>query len=230
MYKKISAFLPCRAGSLRIPRKNTKPFADYSLGLIELKLTQLAKVKNIDEIVLSTNDDEILDFASKLDIPNLRLHQRDDSLASSLTSTDTLVTHALDLIEEGDILWTHVTSPFITAAHYDAIIQSYQEQLTVGYDSLMTVTELYGFLWQEGQPMNYNRQREKWPRTQTLAPVHEVNSGVFLASNRVYRELGDRIGNRPYLYVLDKLVGYDIDWPEDFIIAECMAEKGLVQL
>ena len=226
----VTCFLPCRKGSERIPRKNIKPFVDYEFGLIELKLSQLKKAHNINEVVLSTDDEDILDFSDKLNMPKLRLHKRDNELASSSTSTDALVAHAIDLIPNGEILWTHVTSPFINARHYDAIIDCYQKKLKLGYDSLMSVTELYGFLWQDGQPMNYDRTQEKWPRTQTLTPVHEVNSGVFLASSLVYRELNDRIGNRPYLYVLDKLIGYDIDWPEEFVIAECMAEKGLVQL
>lgn len=92
----------------------------------------------------------------------------------------------------------------------------------------MTTTAIYGFLWSEYKPLNYDRAIEKWPRTQTLAPIHEVNSGVFLAPVDLYRELDDRIGKRPYLYSMDRLTSFDIDWPEDFVIAECMLEKGLV--
>lgn len=227
MIKKVTCFLPCRQGSERVPRKNIKPFAGYSSGLIELKLAQLSQAENIDEIVLSTNDTEILDFAAKLNLPNLRLHQRDEALASSLTSTDALVAHALDLIPEGEILWTHVTSPFITAQHYDAIIQSYREKLTQGYDSLMTTTAIYGFLWQDEKPLNYDRNKEKWPRTQTLKPIHEVNSGAFLASSNIYRKYNDRIGEKTFLYKLDKILAFDIDWKEDFIIAEIIAQTLL---
>lgn len=230
MNRTISCFLPCREGSERVPRKNIKPFANYSSGLIQVKLKQLLESELIDEIVLSTNDNEILEYATSLKQSRIRLHHREDALASSQTSTDQLVGHALSLIPEGDILWTHVTSPFINARHYDDIVRCYREKRSVGYDSLMTVTELYGFLWQHGQPLNYDRQQEKWPRTQTLAPIHEVNSGVFLASSDVYRTLNDRIGERPYLHVLDKLISHDIDWPEDFVVAECMVEKGLVAL
>lgn len=223
-------FLPCRKGSQRVPHKNIKPFAGHPFGLIEVKIRQLEQAKSIDEIVLSTNDEDILSYVSSLNISKLRIHERIDSLSSSETSTDQLVAHALELIPEGDILWTHVTSPFINAYHYDRIINCYREKFAGEYDSLMTVTELYGFLWQNKKPMNYDRQQEKWPRTQTLAPIHEVNSGVFLASSDVYHRLDDRIGERPYLYVLDKLTSHDIDWPEDFVIAECMVEKGLVDL
>lgn len=67
-------------------------------------------------------------------------------MSSSDTSTDQLVAHALELIPDGHILWTHVTSPFITEKHYDQIIRAYFDELARGYDSLMTTTAIHGFL------------------------------------------------------------------------------------
>ena len=230
MTDKVICFLPCRAGSQRVVRKNIKPFAGYEYGLIQIKLHQLLASKLIDEVVLTTNDSDILNYAESIHNPRLRLHRRVEELSSSATSTDQLVAHALDLIPESHILWTHVTSPFITAKHYDEVIQSYFSQRGKGYDSLMTTTAIHGFLWRDDKPMNYDRAIEKWPRTQTLKPVHEVNSGVFLAPADLYRALDDRIGRRPYLYELDKFASFDIDWPEDFVIAECLVERGLVTL
>ncbi|WP_444989130.1 acylneuraminate cytidylyltransferase family protein [Halomonas mongoliensis] len=228
MTGKVTCFLPCRAGSQRVVKKNIKPFAGHEHGLIQIKLRQLLAAKSITEVVLTTNDADILAYAESLDHPRLRLHRRVEELSSSATSTDQLVAHALELIPDSHILWTHVTSPFITAKDYDDVIQAYWEQREQGYDSLMTTTAIHGFLWQDEQPMNYDRTIEKWPRTQTLAPVHEVNSGAFLAPADLYRELNDRIGRRPYLYAMDKFTSFDIDWPEDFVIAECLVEKGLV--
>lgn len=230
MSDKVTCFLPCRAGSQRVLRKNIKPFAGYKYGLIQIKIQQLIDSELIDEVVLTTNDDDILAYVKSLNSTKLRIHKRSDKLSSSDTSTDQLVAHALDLIPEGHILWTHVTSPFITQKHYDQIIRVYRDQLDKGFDSLMTTTAIHSFLWKNGQPMNYNRSIEKWPRTQTIEAIQEVNSGVFLASSEVYQSFDDRIGQRPYLYELDKLTSHDIDWPEDFVVAECMAEKGLVEL
>jgi CMP-N-acetylneuraminic acid synthetase len=227
---KLSCFLPCRKGSERVLRKNIKPFAGNDFGLIQIKLNQLLKTKNIDEIVLSTNDDDIIDYVSGLKESRIVLHKRIEKLSSSNTSTDSLVAHALELISEGDILWTHVTSPFINANHYHKIIERYYNALVEGYDSLMTTTELYSFLWQDEKPFNYDRGIEKWPRTQTLKPIHEINSGAFIAPVSVYKDCNDRVGLKPLLYPLDKLISHDIDWPEDFIIAECMVEKGILEL
>ncbi|WP_417530282.1 cytidylyltransferase domain-containing protein [Marinobacter lipolyticus] len=227
---KMTCFLPCRKGSQRVPDKNVKRFAGHDHGLIQVKLNQLLSVRSLDEIVLSSNDERILEYAASLRDSRIRLHHRSEELSSSSASTDWLVGHALDLIPEGHILWTHVTSPFVTAKQYESILGEYRSKLMDGFDSLMTTTEIYGFLWRDGRPMNYDRSQEKWPRTQTLKPIHEVNSAVFLAPVEVYRNCRDRIGETPYLYPLDKLVSHDIDWPEDFVIAECMAERGLVEL
>lgn len=223
----VSVFLPCRKGSVRVSRKNIKPFGCYSNGLIQIKLQQLLGVPEISEVVLSTNDEEIIDFGERMNAPKLRIHQRAESLAGNETSTDALIAHARELIPEGHILWTHVTSPFLNGDAISAIISRYFAALNEGYDSLMTVTAIHGFLWGENGPLNYNRQQEKWPRTQTIPPVFEINSGAFLNSSNNYAVFGDRIGRRPFLYEMDRITGFDIDWEQDFAIAESMLEKSI---
>jgi CMP-N-acetylneuraminic acid synthetase len=224
----VTAFLPCRKGSERVPHKNIRPFGSFAHGLIEIKLGQLLACPEIDRVVLSTNDEEILDYARSISTPRLTLHRRDEHLATSATSTDALVGHARELISLGHILWTHVTSPFVSAMLYGQIISSYRDALDEGFDSLMTTTFLQSFLWNEEGPLNYNRAIEKWPRTQTLETIHEVNSAAFLAPVEVYERLGDRIGERPRLFPFDRLTALDIDWEEDFVIAEQLLLNGLV--
>ncbi len=226
----VYAFLPCRKGSERVPKKNIKPFGKFENGLVELKLKQLLACAAIDKVILSTNDEEILTYAATIPNDKLIVHKRDDTLCSSSTSTDDLVAHALSLVPEGHILWTHVTSPFISSEQYELIIKSYFEKLQSGYDSLMTTSLIHGFLWDKEGPINYDRSVEKWPRTQTIEPIHEINSAVFLNSAENYAALNDRIGRAPYLYPLDKIIAHDIDWPEDFIIAEAIEANGLAKL
>ena len=229
----LLAFLPCRKGSERVPHKNLRPFGPFRHGLVEVKLGQLLACPSIDRVVLSTNDEDILSLAERIGTGNrLVLHRRDEALSSSATSTDALVAHARDLIAplapDAHVLWTHVTSPFVTANHYSEIISEYAQALVEGQDSLMTTTPLHAFLWTEAGPINYDRSVEKWPRTQTLRPVHEVNSAAFLAPLSVYNDHNDRIGRKPRLHPLSRLVALDIDWEEDFVIAEQLLLRGLV--
>jgi CMP-N-acetylneuraminic acid synthetase len=231
----VIAFLPCRKGSERVPRKNLRPFGPFEHGLIEIKLGQLLACTAIDRVVLSTNDDEIMTVASHLGAGGrLIIHHRAEALSSSATSTDDLVAHAADLIVPlsaySHILWTHVTSPFVSTSHYELIVAEYMHGLMEGHDSLMTTTPLYSFLWSNTGPLNYDRALEKWPRTQSLIPVQEVNSAGFLAPASIYTAHRDRIGTHPKLYPLSKLVSMDIDWEEDFLIAEQLLLQGLVAI
>lgn len=227
---KITCFLPCRKGSERIKRKNIRPFAGYKYGLIEIKLRQLSQASYIEHIILSTNDEEIIDCVQFLDIENLEVHKRKESLSTSFTSTDSLINHVPDLVKDGHVLWTHVTSPFLNSRLYDKLVNAYKESLDLGYDSLMTTTELRGFIWNENQPINYDRSLEKWPRTQTIEPLHEINSGAFICHIDLYKKCNDRIGRKPKMYPLSRLEGFDIDWPEDFTLAQCLLRERIASI
>lgn len=227
---KVSVFLPCRKGSQRVLNKNTRQFAGFEHGLVEIKIKQLLEVRRIKKIYISSDDDDIIKYVSKIGSQKIILHEREAALSTSNTSTDQLVAHALNLIQEGEILWTHVTSPFLCSAKYDQIIEKYFEILNCGYDSLMTACTIQSFLWSPSGPINYNRDEEKWPRTQTLQPIHEINSGAFMASAKIYQKYSDRIGLKPYLYPLEKVQGFDIDWIDDFRMAQAFVEAGLAKL
>ena len=228
--KQINVFLPCRKGSERVPGKNTRKFSDFENGLIEIKLAQLEAARLIDKIYLSTDDERILDYVSGRSSEKIITHHRSVDLATSTTSTDSLIKHACQLITKGQILWTHVTSPFFNASAYDQMIKRYFAMLDEGFDSLMTVTELRGFIWNEEGPLTYDRAIEKWPRTQTLSPLLEVNSAAFISSRENYLNHEDRIGLNPYPFRISKIEAFDIDWPEDFLIAEAIASSSIVKL
>jgi CMP-N-acetylneuraminic acid synthetase len=216
----ITVFLPCRAGSERVPNKNTKPFAEVEGGLLFLKIKELLKAKLVDTIVVSTNDNEVKKvverFGDKIIVDN-----RPEHLASSSTSTDDLIKYVPKIIKSGHVLWTHVTSPFLKAEHYDLAIKTYLKNLEEDtFDSLMSVNNLQTFLWDKNGSINYDRNKEKWPRTQTLPKLYEINSGIFINSVSKYIETLDRIGNKPFLYETKGYASFDIDWPDDFDMAE----------
>lgn len=86
----------------------------------------------------------------------------------------------------------------------------------------MGVTELRNFLLnKEGKLIN-NTTNIPWPRTQDLEPLYEINHTMFLAKREIYIKQKNRIGQNPLLYVMDEFHSKDIDWEEDFIIAEIM--------
>lgn len=60
---KITAVIPIRKGSQRVKDKNLRPFGDTSL--MELKLSSLLKVPELDAIVVNTNSDEAIEITKR---------------------------------------------------------------------------------------------------------------------------------------------------------------------
>lgn len=220
---KVAFFLPTRKGSERVKNKNTKPFAGIEGGLVENKLRQLLDTKLIDEIIFSSNDEGCIAIAEKYENDKrLKIIPRPDELCLSSTNLQDLICYVPTVTDADHILWGHVTTPLANAEQYDNGIRLYMEKLDEGYDSLVGVTELRNFLLnKEGKLIN-NTISIPWPRTQDLEPLYEVNHTMFLAKREVYVEQKNRIGQKPLLHIMDELHSFDIDWPDDFMIAEVM--------
>ncbi len=218
--KKNIVFLPCRKGSQRIPNKNARVFAGIKGGLLHIKLQQLIQTAEVDEIFLSSDDETVLEIGASMNSRKIKLLPRPVHLCLSSTTTDELIDYVPTIInDDATIIWTHVTSPFLSSRTYSEMIHLYYEKFGE-YDSLMSVNSLRTFLWNNENPLNYDRTVEKWPRTQTLPIWYEVNSGAFIADIATYRQRHDRIGEHVQLYETSKLESIDIDWPEDFDYAE----------
>jgi len=219
---KINVFLPCRKKSSRVKNKNTRKFADINFGLLEIKLGQLLRSKLINKIYISTNDKRIINYCKKLNTDKIIIHERiDRSLSSNQCSNNQLVNHAIKIMPDEHILWTHVTSPFVDSKIYDQIIKKYINILKRrSADSLMTITKYFGFFWLDNKPLNYKSTKLQWPRTQDTKPLDHINSAVFISSKKNYIKFNNRIGKKVFLYNLKRFEGLDIDESEDFYFAE----------
>ena len=75
---KLSAVVAVRSGSQRIPNKNIRKFG--STSLLELKLEVLNRVKGLDEIIVNSDSDLMLEIGKKF---GCKTHKRQDYYASS---------------------------------------------------------------------------------------------------------------------------------------------------
>jgi CMP-N-acetylneuraminic acid synthetase len=228
MNQDICFFLPTRKGSQRVKSKNTKPFAGIEGGILELKLKQLVQCKTLSNIVLSTNDELSMDIASKIDPAESRIKviARPDHLCLDTTVLTDLIRYVPEIVNESHIIWGHTTTPFVDAAEYDAGIEMYFNKLEEGFDSLISVMPLQNFLLDENaRVFNYDIGKNRWPRTQDLPVLYEVNHAMFIAPRTTYLQQHNRVGMKPFLYEQNKIKSFDIDWAEDFLIAEAIYDK-----
>ena len=104
----IKVFLPCRAGSQRVKNKNIRKFNMYKFGLIELKIKQLLKVKQINEIILSTDDNKIIKFIKHFKNKKIKLDIRPKKLATDKASTFSVLKHAIDYFKKKKIKFEYL--------------------------------------------------------------------------------------------------------------------------
>lgn len=223
----ITAVLPCRAGSERVKGKNTRPFAGFKNGLLELKLKQLSAVEDLEEIIVSTNDPIVSDIAAQFSgtyDDRVRVVERPDELGRSSTPMSEFIRYLGALKDEGTMLMTHVTHPFVTHSVFNELIHAWRGAAHRGHDSLLTVTKLHTFLWDaEGRPYNYDASVEKWPRSQDIPPLFEINHVAYLIPFTTVVDVGDRVGENPYMHEMDGEAVMDIDWEEQFELLQDIA-------
>ena len=107
------------------------------------------------------------DYAKKLKNDKIIIHQRkDSSLSTSSTTTQKLINHASEIIPDGHILWTHVTSPLVNSKTYDKIILRYKK-------ALKTIIFTYDHYKIKGleQKRTINYDLKKWPKTQDTSAI-----------------------------------------------------------
>lgn len=223
----ITAVVPCRAGSERVKNKNTRPFAGFKGGLLELKLKQLCAVEALDQIIVSTNDPVVSEFAAQFGERadgRIAVIERPDELGRSSTPMSEFIKYTGTLRESGTMMMTHVTHPFVTSRVFDELISAWRSAAAEGHDSLLTVTKLHTFLWDEsGKPFNYDDTVEKWPRSQDIAPLYEINHVAYLIPFLRVREIGDRVGENPSMHQMEGEAVMDIDWEDQFELLQDIA-------
>ena len=222
--KKYAFFLPTRKGSERVKNKNTRTFAGIEGGILRVKLEQLLKVDRVKEVIVSTNDEATVEIAESFNDSRIKIVNRPEYLCLSSTVIQDFINYIPTIVDAEHIFWVHTTAPFADTAILNDALDHYEHQVLGQrkYDSLLSVTKIQQFLWseRENKCVNHDRSKVLWPRTQDLEPLYEINHAFYINSRDNFLRYHDRIGIKPYLYELDKIHSLDIDWGDDFALAE----------
>ncbi len=202
----ITAVVPVRQGSRRLKNKNVAPFA--GTNLLVNKLNQLKQVKEIDNIVVSSDSDLMLAMAESQGVGT---HKRAPEFCDEKTKTfGEVVAHVCENVPGDHILWATCTAPLVYPKHYREAIHLYHQALAEGYDSLVSMEMIKRYLWDDNGPLNYELGIKHVP-SQQLPPLYIVTDGILLAPRAKMIEWKYFHGSHPYRYILDKRTSVDID-------------------
>jgi CMP-N,N'-diacetyllegionaminic acid synthase len=222
--KIIIGIIPARAGSKRIPRKNVKLLKGKPLIVHTFDVAKQSKL--LSEVIVSTNDQEVVDLAKKngIKVPFIRPEEFADDHATDLD----WITHALRELRSQNIIPDYLvilrpTQPLRKAEDID---QAITKMLKVKSHSVRSLTKVkdhpYWMKTLKGDfalPFIHTGKQDEQLRSQDLPDVYKLN-GIVDVIDVDNVEFNMLYGKKMSYILLPASRSIDIDTLEDFEVAE----------
>jgi len=219
-FEKIVALVPMRHHSQRVPGKNYRPLAGKPL--FHHILEALLACPEIHQVVVDTDSPEVIEGIRQF-FPKVTVLERPKYLRADTIPMNEILLYDTAQVPADLYLQTHSTNPLLKSATISRAIQTLQA-VYPGYDSLFGVTRVQTRLWDQlGRPINHNPAILL--QTQDLPPVYEENSCVYLFSRENLERRRNRLGERPYLFEIERDEAWDIDEELDFSICDLLLKN-----
>jgi CMP-N,N'-diacetyllegionaminic acid synthase len=226
MYKQKTylAIIPARGGSKRLPGKNIldlkgKPLIGYS---IEAALES----QYVDNVLISSDDDEILKFSQKFEVI---AHKRPHTLSTDTSSTVDVVTYIIERYSEYDyIVLLQPTSPLRTAKHIDEAIEMIESK---NAEAIISVSEMeHSPLWSSTLSHNksmrdFIKDEIKNKRSQDLEIYYRINGAIYICNSKeLTKQQTFFLEDNIFAYIMTRENSIDIDEKIDFELAKLYME------
>jgi CMP-N-acetylneuraminic acid synthetase len=217
MYKyDLCAVIPARLGSSRVERKVLQEVSP-GVSLLKNKIDQLSKILPKKKIIVNTESREIAQHVEK---EGVTIHFRDPYYADAhKASWSELILHVVAPIESKHIAWTPCVCPFFDEVEFLESFNNYEENVINGsYDSLVSVTSLRSYIWNNEQALNYSPNKD-CTMSQGLPSWYEVTNGNYMASKELMLSYAYVLGEKPFLDIRSQKCKIDIDTITDLKLA-----------
>lgn len=213
MNERITAIIPAKAMSGRLPHKNTLPFGESNL--LVHKIRQLKQVDAIKEIIVSSEDDEILAMA---EAEGVRAIKRPYEFSAETKPFQDFLYYIVGEATEDHVMWACCTSPMVDVETYNRGCKTYFEKLKEGYDSLITVMEYHHYLLDKDMKPYTFKWGPDHRNSQDLDKLYFFTDGIQLAPKASMREWHYYFGHKPYGMEVDLKTSTDVDTIYDYLL------------
>ena len=220
---KAVCIIPARGGSKRIPRKNIKDF--LGKPIIAYSIEAALKSGLFDEVMVSTDDDEIADVARRYgaSVPFMR----SDATSNDFATTNEVIAEVLDRYRDAGkefdvICCLYSTAPFVTE---DRLREALGELCKGECESVFTGVA-YSYPVLRGIVMGERGYAEmKWPqyrysRSQDLEKFYHDAGQFYMYTGEYFKKGYGLAEGRARMLELSELEVQDLDTPTDWKLAE----------
>lgn len=212
---KTVALIPIKLGSKRVPGKNIKPFYDGTPLMTFIQRACL-QAKTIDDVYIYCSDDEVVPYV----LPGVIYLKRPKYLDGDNINANDFIRKFMEEVDADIYVNAHTTSPFAKPETLDELVKNVASG---DYDSAFCAEVIRTFMWENGQPINFDPNH--FPRTQDLPSIYGETSIAYVFTKESFIKHNRRLGSKPYIKRVDKIEAIDIDYPEDFDIANAIYKE-----
>ncbi len=223
---KTIAIITARGGSKRIPRKNIKLF--LGKPIIEYSIEAALSSGIFDEVMVSTDDEEIAEIAMKAGaaVPFMR----SEATANDYATTTDVLLEVLDRYKERGQEFDYMaclypTNPFITP---DKLKQAMDLISSNDYAEVLPVVQFSfppqrAYVFKENDSLQYKWEEFKNARSQDLEKMyHDAGQFYFYDVKKYVENKG--VKGKIYPLICPEHEVQDIDTEEDWKMAELKVE------
>ena len=231
---KVLVVIPARRDSKGVPRKNMRML--HGKPLIQWTIDEARKVFSDEVICVSSNDEDVLQLLSKLNLPVP--FKRPEELSTETSGTYEVLLHALEHFEtqgyEPDYLvLLQPTSPLRKAFHIKEALEIFHSQFNE-IEMLVSVKETQSnpyYVLREENDLGYlvPSKVSLANRRQDLPKVWELNGAIYIMRTDVLKTKPLAQFNHVIKYVMDERCSHDIDTALDWQIAEILMQQNTAE-
>lgn len=218
--------IPARGGSKRIPKKNIKIF--LGKPIIAYSIEAAIQSGLFNEVMVSTDDDEIAEVAKKYgaNVPFMRSKDTSNDFATTME----VIKEVLGDYEKlgcffNDVCCIYATAPFVSAKHLQNSHGVFKEN---SYDSLFPVMAfcfpIQRSLRLEGNKCLFNYPEYSETRSQDLEKMYHDAGQFYWMKNSLIKSGNTIMNTNTGAYIISELEGQDIDNETDWKLAELKYE------
>ena len=216
------AIITARGGSKRIPRKNIKDF--LGKPIIAYSIEAALKSGIFDEVMVSTDDEEIAEIARKYgaSVPFLRSEKTSNDFATTADVLSEVIEKYTEMGKTFDsFTCIYPTAPFVTAEKLKNAKETFDKEEA---DSLVPVVR-FSFPPQRGFVCRDSFIKFQYPeyalkRSQDLEPTYHDCGQFYMLKTSAFLEKKTMVMDRTVPFIVPETEVQDIDTESDWIIAE----------
>tara|TARA_B100000787_G_scaffold93287_1_gene68872 strand:- start:22996 stop:23685 length:690 start_codon:yes stop_codon:yes gene_type:complete len=215
----ITAIVPVKGNSQRVKKKNLRKF--HNTSLYELKLNHLKKTNCFDKIVISSEEDHVLEIAKRY---KFSTHKRKKYYSTSHVPMSEVYSNIASEVDGDHIAWVNVTNPLCDHNVYEYAVKKFKSLNKKKYDCLLSAISHKQNFFFRNKPVNF--KRTPWPSSQNLEPLVTLPFAISIVNRNDLIKWKSLVGKKPSFLYLNPLIAIDIDDNIEFKIAEIIFKQN----